>query len=220
MAGDDDPVRWGLLTGDHVTGEQEIRSFRGSVSFGGRRARLRCTQFEIQSGVISALVPLGVAVFLLMILEARRSAVNERHLRQAGAVEPAGDVYQLMQVAYPACFLAMLAEAWLRGFDWRDAAMAGAALFAAAKLLKYWAIATLGGRWTFRVLVPPGSARTLRGPYRFLRHPNYVAVVGELAGFALLVRAPLAGLLAILVFGALMLARIRVEERALGLRTR
>ena len=47
--------------------------------------------------------------------------------------------------------------------------------------------------WTFRVLVPPGSARTLRGPYRLLRHPNYVAVVGELAGFALLARAPRLG---------------------------
>ena len=168
----------------------------------------------------SALVPLGLAVFLLMILEARRSAVNERHLRQLGAQEPAGDVYPVMQIAYPACFLAMLAEAWVRDFTWRDAALAGALLFAAAKLLKYWAIATLGRRWTFRVLVPPGSTRTLRGPYRVLRHPNYVAVIGELAGFALLVRAPLAGLLAIVVFGALMLARIRVEERALGLRTR
>jgi methyltransferase len=153
-----------------------------------------------------------------MLLEARRSALNEGHLRRAGAIEPEDDVYRFMQFAYPACFAAMAGESWLRGVQ--DAGLAGAALFTAAKALKYWAIATLGPRWTFRVLVPPGSERTLAGPYRWLRHPNYVAIVGELAGFALLARAPIAGLVSMAGFGALMLARIRVEERALGVRTR
>ena len=155
-----------------------------------------------------------------MLLEARRSAVNERALRAAGAVEPADDVYRVMQLAYPACFLAMVLEAWMRGGGVGGTTLAGVFIFTGAKALKYWAIATLGGRWTFRVLVPPGSERTLRGPYRLLRHPNYVAVVGELVGFAMLARAPIAGALAVAGFAALLLARIRVEERALGLRSR
>jgi methyltransferase len=113
----------------------------------------------------------------------------------------------------------MIVEAWWRGSDFGSAAAIGAVLFAAAKALKYWAIATLGPRWTFRVLVPPGSARTLTGPYRFMRHPNYVGVGGELAGFALLAQSYVTGTLALLAFGLLMLARIRVEERALGLRS-
>jgi len=153
-----------------------------------------------------------------MLLEARRSRGNERALRAAGAVEPPDDVYPLMQVVYPACFLAMIAEAWLTGS--RPPHPLGAAIFVAGKALKYWAIHTLGSRWTFRVLVPPSSSRTLAGPYRFLRHPNYVGIVGELVGFALLARAPATGTVALLAFGALMLARIRVEERALGLRAR
>jgi methyltransferase len=158
--------------------------------------------------------------FVPMLFEARRSAANERALRAAGAVEPAGDVYALMQVAYPLCFLAIVVEAWARGAGVGWTVLSGGLVFISAKALKYWAIGTLGERWTFRVLVPPGSARTLRGPYRLLRHPNYVAVVGELAGFALLARAPVAGALALAAFGALLVARVRVEERALGLRSR
>jgi methyltransferase len=65
------------------------------------------------------------------------------------------------------------------------------------------------------VLVPPGSSRIVRGPYTRLRHPNYLAVAGELVGFALLAGAPITGTLATIGFGALMLRRIRVEERAL-----
>jgi methyltransferase len=168
--------------------------------------------------VIEVLALLALA-FVPMLLEAARSTANERRLRAAGAIEPADDVYRIMQLAYPASFLAMIAEAWLRGPDWSRTAMAGVIVFACAKTLKYWAIATLGDRWTFRVLVPPKSTRTNRGPYRFLNHPNYVGVIGELVGFALLAGAPIAGALATVGFGVLLLFRIRVEERALQLFT-
>ena len=158
--------------------------------------------------------------FVPMILEARISTANDRRLRAAGAIEPDGDVYRWMQAAYPGCFLVMLVEAWWRGSGLTTIAIIGAAVFVAAKALKYWAIATLGERWTFRVLMPARSRRTLDGPYRFFRHPNYIAVVGELLGFALLAQAPAAGAGAMLGFGALLAARIRVEERALDLRSR
>ena len=80
----------------------------------------------------------------------------------------------------------------------------------------YWAIATLGPRWTFE-LVTPGAQLVASEPYRWLRHPNYVGVAGELAGAALMAFAPLTGVIALVLFGALMLARISIEERALGL---
>jgi methyltransferase len=162
---------------------------------------------------------LFLLVFVPMIAEARRSAVNDRRLRSAGAIEPDGDVYQIMQLAYPLCFLLPIAEAWWRGAGFGAVFAVGLAVFVAAKALKYWAIATLGERWTFRVLVPPGSQRIVSGPYRLMRHPNYVAVAGELLGAALMAQAPLTGSIAFLVFGSLMLRRIRVEEGALGLRS-
>jgi methyltransferase len=121
-----------------------------------------------------------------------------------------------MQVTYPACFVAMAGEAWLRDTPLGSSFVAGAVTFGLAKALKYWAIATLGPRWTFRVLVPPRQALIGGGPYRFMRHPNYLGVAGELAGAALMGDALLAGAASLAVFGSLLLARIRVEERALG----
>ena len=93
--------------------------------------------------------------------------------------------------------------------------VAGALLFVLAKALKWWAIATLDGAWTFRVIVVPGMRRVVTGPYRYLSHPNYVAVVGELAGVALLTAAQVSGPLATLAFGLLMMKRAAIERRAL-----
>jgi methyltransferase len=154
--------------------------------------------------------------FAPMAIEGALSTRHERALRAAGAVEPDGDVYAIMQLAYPASFLGIAVEAWLRHAPADRWFAAGLITFACAKALKYWAIATLGTRWTFRVLVPPTSSRIASGPYRFLPHPNYVAVAAELLGMGLMGHAPIAGALAVIGFGGLMLARIRVEERALG----
>lgn len=161
---------------------------------------------------------LFASAFIPMIVEARLAAAHDRGLRAAGAHEPADDVYAVMQIVYPSCFLGMAFEGWRRQVSVDDIFATGAAVFIAAKALKYWAIASLGERWTFRVLVPPGSSRIATGPYRWLRHPNYVAVVAELAGFALMAHAWMAGALSLAGFMLLLRRRIAIEERALGLR--
>src|SRR5438093_3203536 len=150
-----------------------------------------------------------------MLGEARRAAANERAQRARGGVEPPGDVYALMQVIYPASFLVMLAEGAWRGAPPQPIVVAGAALYAAAKALKWWAILSLGPFWTFRVIVVPGATLVSSGPYRFLRHPNYAAVVGELVGVGLMTGAAVTGPLATVAFGALILKRIDIEQRAL-----
>jgi len=148
--------------------------------------------------------------------EAVLAAHNERVLRARGAVEPAGDVYPIMRWAYPASFVLMAAEGAIRGSISPSALEVGLALFGFAKALKLWAIASLGPRWTYRVLVLPGAPLVTGGPYRVLRHPNYIAVVGELIGAALMLGAVVTGILATVGFGALMMIRARVEDRALG----
>ena len=153
--------------------------------------------------------------FVPMALEARLAAAHDRALRAAGALEPAHDVFPLMQVTYPAAFLAMAAEAWTRGADANAVFMAGLIVFALAKWIKYWAMITLGPRWSFRVLVLPGSPLITTGPYRFMRHPNYLGVMGEIGGMAVMAQAPISGITSLLVFAALIAMRIRVEERAL-----
>jgi methyltransferase len=165
-------------------------------------------------------VALAACVFVFMILEAIRAARNERAQRARGGIEPAGDVYSLMRIAYPASFLAMITEGAIRDGSVRAAFVAGLIVFAAAKALKWWAIVSLGASWTFRVIVVPGSGRVVGGPYRWLRHPNYVAVVGELVGTALAAGARLSGPVALLVFATLLVKRIAVEDRALRASTR
>ena len=153
------------------------------------------------------------AVFVPMLIEARLAAFNERVQLARGGIEPPGDVYAIMRIAYPGVFLAMIAEGgWWPAHGY---VLIGAVLFVAAKVLKVWTIVSLGGAWTFRVIVRPGAPLVATGPYRWLRHPNYVAVVGELAGVALMSGARIAGPLGTVLFGVLMFRRISVEERAL-----
>jgi methyltransferase len=158
----------------------------------------------------------ATAVLLAMAGEALLSRVNEAALRRQGAVEPPGDVYRTMQWAYPAAFLAMAVEGAWRGPAPRDLLVAGLVVFGLAKALKLWAVRSLGERWSFRVLVLPGRALVAGGPYRWMRHPNYLAVLGEMAGVALTVWAPVTGPIALVAFGLLMWHRIGIEDRALG----
>jgi methyltransferase len=155
-------------------------------------------------------------VFVLMLAELWLSRSNERALRAQGAFEPPDDVYRTMAWAYPASFLAMGLEGAIVGPAPDVLFMLGAALFVVAKAIKYWAIASLGPRWTFRVLVPPRAHLVTRGPYAWLRHPNYVGVIGELVGVALLACAPVTGLIATAGFAHLLRHRIATEDRALG----
>jgi methyltransferase len=158
---------------------------------------------------------LPLVVFGTLIAEALRATANERIQRARGGVEPPRDVYAIMRVVYPAAFLAMLVEGALRGGPPAPVFLAGALVFASAKALKWWAIHSLGRFWTFRVIVVPGAALVRRGPYRWLRHPNYVAVIGELVGVALMSGAPAAGVAGIATFAWLLIRRISVEDRAL-----
>jgi methyltransferase len=120
-----------------------------------------------------------------------------------------------MRLAYPGAFAAMFAEGMWRGGAGGMLPAAGIALFVAAKALKWWAMASLGPAWTFRVIVVPGAPLVGAGPYRVMRHPNYVAVLGELIGAGLLTRSAIAGPLSILIFAPLLWKRIAVEESAL-----
>jgi methyltransferase len=175
--------------------------------------------------VVAFVTALGLG---LMLAENRVSRAHERALRARGAVAPPGDLYALVAVVYPALLLAMGLEGMWRAT--RQAPVAGVAsgagdapgwfasgllLFVASKALKYWSIRTLGERWTFRVLVLPGVTMVTDGPYRFIAHPNYVAVVGELAGAAMMCGAGITGPVGIGIYAVILWMRARFEERAL-----
>src|SRR5688500_12784917 len=121
-----------------------------------------------------------------------------------------------MRWAYTLTCMAWDVEGGRTGRGPSGVVMYGLAMCGLAKALKLWAISSLGSRWSFRVLVLPGAPLITSGPYRFLSHPNYIAVVGEIASVALIVWVPITGVLATMGFGALMIKRIRIEDRALG----
>ena len=159
-----------------------------------------------------------VVVLVLMLVELLVSRANERAYRARGAVDVPDGVYRVMQLAYPGVFVAMALEGMIGGRALDEVFFAGAAVFASGKAIKTWAIASLGDRWTYHVMVRPGEPLVTRGPYRFVQHPNYVGVIGELIGMAVMMAAPISGTLGTLFFSELLRRRIRAEERALGLR--
>jgi methyltransferase len=160
---------------------------------------------------------LVVLVALQRLAELAVSRRHERRLRVRGAVEVGGGHYPWMVALHAAFLASCLAEVWWldRPFVPALAAIAVAVLLAATGL-RAWTLRTLGGRWTTRVLVLPGEALVAGGPYRHLRHPNYLAVVLEVAALPL-VHTAWATALAFSAANALLLRRrIRVEERALA----
>ena len=156
-----------------------------------------------------------VVVLLFMLAELNVSMRHERLLRARGAVEPPDAVYSTMRWAYPAVFVAMAVEGFWSGPATGPVLVSGILVFAVGKAIKIWAIATLGDRWTYKVLVLPGVPLVTGGPYRFVDHPNYVGVIGELVGMALMTGARVSGPLGLVFFSWLLIRRIQVEERAL-----
>jgi methyltransferase len=120
-----------------------------------------------------------------------------------------------MRWAYPAVFVAMAVEGLWSGPTPGHVLVSGIVVFAVGKAVKIWAITTLGERWTYKVLVLPGVPLATGGPYRFVKHPNYVGVIGELVGMALMTGARVSGPLGLVFFSWLLIRRIQAEERAL-----
>jgi methyltransferase len=90
------------------------------------------------------------------------------------------------------------------------------ALFVLLLFARFWIIATLGRRWTTRIIVLPGAALVKAGPYRFLNHPNYWVVIGEIAVLPLVFGLPWVALIFSILNAGVLMIRIREEERALA----
>ena len=114
----------------------------------------------------------------------------------------------------------LLHAAWLVSLWWlaRDHPLQWGwlAAFLVLQGLRVWTLATLGRRWTTRIIILPGAPLVARGPYRFIRHPNYLVVVGEIACLPLALGAPLIALAFSLANAAVLTVRIRAENAALN----
>lgn len=143
--------------------------------------------------------------------------VSQRNLKWSkarGGIEFGARHYPVMAVLHTALLASCLLEAAHRSFipalGWPMLAMV-----IAAQALRWWCIATLGRQWNTRVVVVPDADRVTRGPYRFIAHPNYVAVVVEGAALPLVHSAWITAVVFTVLNAALLRVRISVEDNAL-----
>ena len=147
-------------------------------------------------------------------------AVSKRHAAWAfsrGGKEFGRGHFPAMVALHTALLFGALAEVWMLDRPFRPIlGWVALAVVVASQTLRWWCIATLGRQWNTRVIVVPGLPLVSRGPYRLLRHPNYVAVVFEGAALPLVHSAwATAGVFTVLN-AALLTRRIQVENRALA----
>ena len=167
------------------------------------------------------LTEVGFATLVLVyvlerIFEMLLSRRNARQAKALGAIEVGQSHYPLMVLLPGAFFASMLLEVGLLRRPLVAPVAIGCCVFLAlAMALRYWAIASLGGRWNTRVIVLPGADAIRRGPYRLIKHPNYLAVVIEIAALPLVHGAFLTALSFSVLNALLLRRRIRVEEDAL-----
>ena len=145
------------------------------------------------------------------LIELPIARANTTRLLAAGGREIAPGHYPLI-VALHASWLATL---WLLA-PGRPINLAMLVLFALLQVFRMWTLRTLGGRWTTRIIIVPGERLVARGPYRFVDHPNYVVVVGEIAVLPLVFGLVWVAILFSILNAAILWVRIRAENAALG----
>ena len=161
-------------------------------------------------------------IFLLIgaieiLWESRIASGNSRGLVEKGAIDVAPGILPVMIFLYVLLYIGSFVEYLLIPKEipvWWSVLFVG--LYLCAKGLKYWAVSTLGPYWTMKVLIIPGSEVVTSGPYRWIRHPNYDAVLLEIAATALAGKSWITFVLVFASFSVVLYHRIRCEERALA----
>jgi methyltransferase len=163
--------------------------------------------------IATGVVALVALARLAELWYARR---NTRALLDAGGVEVGGNHYPLIVALHAAWLIAIVAAVP------PDAGVSVPllVLFAILQGLRAWVLLSLGRYWTTRVITVPGAPLVRRGPYRFLRHPNYLVVAGEIAVLPLAFGAWGVAVAFSALNGALLAWRISVEDRVLAPRRR
>jgi len=161
----------------------------------------------------TVLILLFVACQRLAELELARR--NARWALSRGAVETGAAHYPFFVMLHVAFLLCLALEiAWKGGVS--SLSIPFLVIFALAQALRIWCIVTLGSHWNVRIFVIPGAQSVTTGPYRYLRHPNYLAVTVELVSLPLVFHAYVTATLFFVLNYWLLRYRIAVEERALA----
>jgi methyltransferase len=174
---------------------------------------------EVLSQAVDSRVAYAVFVGLVAVERLVELGLSRRHAAWSmaqGGVEHGRGHYPVMVVLHVALLAGCLLEPWVAGrpfLPW----LGGPALavVAACQLMRWWCVASLGSHWNTRVITVPGMRLVAVGPYRWLRHPNYAAVVAEGIALPLVHTAWVTAAAFTLVNLLLLRERVRVEDAAL-----
>lgn len=180
-------------------------------------------EFTIYGGPSMSLTQLFFALFLMLIilqrlLELSIAKRNGQAIKKMGGFEVGRMQYPFFILLHSLFFLSLIGE-----FTWRNPSALPAwwwtpfFFFLTAQGLRYWAIRSLGLFWNTRIYLLPGTSLTPKGPYRYIRHPNYLAVMIELLSIPLIFGLYRTAILFSILNFPLLLWRIKVEEKALSL---
>jgi methyltransferase len=150
-------------------------------------------------------------VTLQRLSELALARYNTSRLLARGAIEVGANHYPLVVSVHTAWLIAL----WVWGRD-QDVELLALSGFVVLQGLRLWILATLGSRWTTRIVVLPGEPLVASGPYRYFSHPNYAVVAAEIALLPLALHLPWLALIFTVLNTAVLVIRIRTEARALS----
>jgi len=136
---------------------------------------------------------------------------NTERLMARGAIEIGAKHYPLVVSVHAAWLIAL----WTFGRD-QDANLFALAFFVLLQIMRLWILSSLGSRWTTRIIILRGEPLITSGPYRYVSHPNYAVVVGEIVVLPLALHLPGVAIVFTLLNAAVLVIRVREETRALS----
>jgi len=142
---------------------------------------------------------------------------NERLMLDRGAVEIDRRGYKFIVLMHAAFPVSILAESVMLNRTLSQYWQALGAVFILAQALRYWAISSLGKYWNTKIIVAPDHVHIKKGPYKYLRHPNYAAVVAEIAVIPLIFSCYITAVVFTMINALLLMRRVRLEADALGM---
>lgn len=158
---------------------------------------------------------LSIVILALVTAQRLGELVLARHntsrLMARGAVEIGRSHYAFLVAMHAAWLLTI----WVLGWD-RQVQVFWLVVFCCLQILRVWVLATLGSRWTTRIIVLPGAGLVKSGPYRFVSHPNYVVVCAEIAVLPLAFGLSWVAVVFSFLNAVVLAVRITAENRALA----
>ncbi|SDC57625.1 isoprenylcysteine carboxyl methyltransferase family protein [Shouchella lonarensis] len=158
------------------------------------------------------IIGLLIAQRLVEVLVAKR---NERWLKAHGGIEIGARHYPFIVGLHALFFVSLIAEVRFTDVSWQAWTFIPLVILVGAQVIRIWALSSLGKFWNTKIIVLPGAKAVTKGPYRFIRHPNYVVVILEIACIPLLFQAYMTAITFSLANGVILYIRIRSEEQAL-----